>query len=68
MKQKRKDHKSKPTRKVSTQVTSLKDLQHDELSGSGDDETLNASDDEEGENEGTGDGTIGRSSRNILGK
>lgn len=68
MKPKRKDQKSKTVRKGSTQATSLKDLQHDELSGSKEDSSLNSSDDDEGANEGSGDGTIGRSSRNIIGK
>ena len=67
MKRKTKNHKSKTNRSVPNQVTNLKDLQHDELSGSSnEDSTLNKSNDDEDENEGSGDGTIGRSSRNLL--
>jgi hypothetical protein len=63
-------HKSKGVKKRSgttRSATSLDDLQHMELSGPDDKKTsLNASSTDENEDEGLGDGNIGRSAGNVL--
>lgn len=63
-------HKSKQVKKRSVttrSATSLDDLQHLELSGPDDQKTsLNSSSTDENEDEGLGDGNIGRSAGNVL--
>jgi hypothetical protein len=70
---KRKSKKTKDSKKASPPLDhipkSLEELEHDELSGYEDRKTsLSSSSTDEEEDEGLGDGNIGRSNKNILGK
>jgi hypothetical protein len=67
-KQKEKGKRRKQTTTTDHTITSLSDLQHDELSGGSDETSLDKSSSDEDENEGLGDGNMGRSRDDLFSK
>ena len=67
-KQKEKGKRRKQTTTTDHTISSLSDLQHDELSGGSDETLLDKSSSDEDENEGLGDGNIGRSRDDLFSK